>query len=180
MFITPHLYAPMMCCDVGGTWWEMQAENQNVMWCVWDRWWAGVRLRTGWQVWDVWLWGAAGSKVLNREETNVIMHTLRYTDAAGFTCTHTEHTQTHLCDGACMCPHLGHGAARLCSLKVNCPAVMGKGGQTGTNWHEWARQRALCGWRRGERLLSMCPCLWIMCSTFSKGTRTKMSDRQQH
>lgn len=48
------------------------------------------------------------------------------------------------------------------------PAVMDTDRQTGTNWHEWAWQQAFCGWRRGERLLSMCPCLWIMRSTFSK------------
>lgn len=76
-------------------------------------------------------------------------------------------------DGACMCPPLGQRTPLLCALKVNCPAVMGIGRQTGTNWHEWAWQRPLCGWSRGGRLLSVCPCRWIMCSTFSKAHRQK-------
>lgn len=79
-----------------------------------------------------------------------------------------------------MCPHLGQRTLLLCALKVNCFAIMGIARQTGTNWHEWAWQRPLCRWRRSGRQLSMCPCLWIMCSTFSKAQGQKMSDRQQH
>lgn len=46
---------------------------------------------------------------------------------------------------ACMCPHLGQSTLLLCVLKVNWLAVTGIGRQAGTNWHEWAWQRALCG-----------------------------------
>lgn len=71
-------------------------------------------------------------------------------------------------DGSCMWPRLGHGTLLSRALKVNCPAVMGIGRQTGTNWHEWPWRWALCAWRRGVWLLGMCPCRWIMCSTFSE------------
>lgn len=96
-----------------------------------------------------------------------------------------QHTHTHLhvrmeekelfffTDGASMHPHLGQRTLLLCVLKVNCPAVMGIGRQSGINWHEWAWLQALCGWRTGRRLLSVCPCRWIMCSTFSKAHKQK-------
>lgn len=104
-------------------------------------------------------------------ETN-IKRTQLWTNAAVFTCTLEWRKKTITVfvplDGSCVWPHLGHGTLLLCVLKVSCPAVMGIGRQTGTNWHEWPWRWALCAWRRGVWLLGMCPCRWIMCSTFSE------------
>lgn len=174
----------MLQCSfpVSGTWWEIQAANLMTQSLIIS--FAEVRLRTGRQVWDVWHWGAAESTALNRTPVERNGYTHTHTTVCKCSCIFVS-THIHTCmsewkkkscfftDGASMHPHLGQRTLLLCVLKVNCPAVMGIGRQSGINWHEWAWLQALCGWRRGRRLLSMCPCRWIMCSTFSKAHKQK-------
>lgn len=177
MFITPHHCAPVIfSCE-----WDMVRNTSDDASVIIPELKSG--LRTGWQVWDVWHRGAAGSTALSGmpAEANGCTHIQLSMTAAVFlsvptytlACQNGRKVHLFFIDSASMHPHLGQRSLPLCVLKVNCTAVMGIGRQSGTNWHEWAWLQALCGWRRDRRLLSMCPCRRIMCSTFSKAHRQK-------